>query len=128
MQPGTVLIVDDYADARASLREMLEELGHPVIEASNGREALDVLLFRRDARISLILLDLHMPVMDGWEFLDVVRSYVSLASIPVLVVSAYAALLSPLRQRSLVGAVQAPFELPKLRALVQALQVNHPLS
>ena len=121
MQASTVLVVDDYADARESLRDMLEELGHQVVEAANGREALDFLLYQREKRVSLILLDLDMPVMDGWQFLEVVGSYLSLSAIPVLVVSAHTARLDPTKQRGLAGVIQTPVDLSKLRATVTSL-------
>jgi two-component system, chemotaxis family, sensor histidine kinase and response regulator PixL len=121
---GPVLIVDDYADARANLREMIEDLGQDVVEASNGQEALDYLVFNPDVRVQLILLDLDMPRMSGWEFLTLVRSYVRLASIPVLIVSRNAPYLRP-RDHSLIsGYVHTPRDMPRLRDMVEAI-VSH---
>jgi CheY-like chemotaxis protein len=51
-KPGPILVVDDYPDARANLREMLEELGQDVIEAGNGEEAFDFLVFHPELRCS----------------------------------------------------------------------------
>ena len=65
---GTILLVDDEADVRAATSEILVHLGYKVLEAQNGREALDV--FRQaSAEIRLVLLDLTMPRMDGYETL-----------------------------------------------------------
>jgi CheY-like chemotaxis protein len=123
-KPGPVLVVDDYADARANLREMLEELGQEVVEAGNGQEALDFLIFHPKIRVQLILLDLDMPHMTGWEFLALLKSYVRLANIPVLVVSRHTSYLRP-RDYSLIdGYIEAPKEMPRLRALVEAM-VSH---
>jgi DNA-binding response OmpR family regulator len=65
--PRPVLIVEDDADIRTSLSHLLEDEGIPTLTASNGQEALDVLRLVR-ATPSVVLLDLMMPVMDGWEF------------------------------------------------------------
>src|SRR5215211_5545082 len=105
----TVLLVDDYADARATIRDLLEENGYPVIEAANGQQALNILVSQKVSRIGLIVLDLQMPVMDGWEFLKLVRNYVLLAHIPVLVVSAHAQRLAAAAREHVVGCLQSPY-------------------
>lgn len=84
----TVLVVDDDDDVRESLRQVLEEDGYLVDTAANGQQALDKLR-RSDAACQLVLLDLNMPVMDGWTFLQEARSDPALAQIPVLVLSAW---------------------------------------
>jgi CheY-like chemotaxis protein len=114
----TVLLVDDYADARETVRELLEEHGHPVIEASNGQQALNILVSQSTPRIGLIVLDLQMPVMDGWQFLKLLRNYVLLANIPVLVVSAHAGKLQPSEQNRIVGCLQQPYDAKQLLELV----------
>jgi CheY-like chemotaxis protein len=119
-----VLVVDDYADARANLREMLEELGQEVVEASNGQEAFDFLLSHPDEHVQLILLDLDMPRMTGWELLALLKSYVRFASIPVLVVSRHTPYLRPKDYQMINGYIEAPKELPQLRAMVEAI-VSH---
>jgi len=122
--PGPILVVDDYPDARATLREMLEELGQKVIEAGNGQEALDFLVFHPEVRVQLILLDLDMPGMTGWELLALLKSYVRFASIPVLVVSRHTSYLRPKDYRMINGYIEAPHEMPRLRAMVEAI-VSH---
>ncbi|HVJ17984.1 MAG TPA: response regulator [Polyangiaceae bacterium] len=82
-----ILIVDDDAEARGELREALAIQGREVIEATNGREALELLTSERIPEPCLILLDLRMPVMSGWEFLSILRSYHRLSRIPVIVLS-----------------------------------------
>ena len=81
-----ILVVEDNAAARGALAALLEAAGYAVACAANGREALDHL--RGPHRPCLILLDLSMPVMDGWEFRDRQRRSPSLACIPVILVSA----------------------------------------
>jgi CheY-like chemotaxis protein len=62
---GGILVVDDDPDLREFLRLMLTSMGFEVISAANGQEALDVL---ESHNPDLILLDMKMPVMNGWEF------------------------------------------------------------
>jgi CheY-like chemotaxis protein len=64
---GTVLVVDDDAAVREGLLAFLEDEGYAALGAENGRRALEVLEEMESPR--LILLDLKMPVMDGWQFL-----------------------------------------------------------
>jgi CheY-like chemotaxis protein len=84
-----ILIVDDDPDALHELRTLLEDRGFSVEVAQNGREALDQLLSNPTAEPALILLDLGMPVMDGWELLAIMRSYFRLRNIPVVLLSAH---------------------------------------
>jgi CheY-like chemotaxis protein len=84
----SVLIVEDDRDIRECMADALEMEGYTVGLAGNGREALEVL--RSGARPDLILLDLLMPVMSGWEFRQVQLSDPLLSGIPVVVVSASA--------------------------------------
>jgi CheY-like chemotaxis protein len=85
--PRKVLVIDDDDDICDSLRELLEEYGHTVACASNGHEALD-LLRGPPPLPDVILLDLMMPVMNGWEFRGQQKRDPSLASIPVVVITA----------------------------------------
>lgn len=86
MSARTVLIVEDNADIRETLREVLELAGYAVATAANGGEACAQLA--ADAP-DLIVLDLMMPVMDGWQFLDRLRADgdAAMAATPVVVVS-----------------------------------------
>jgi CheY-like chemotaxis protein len=83
-----LLIVDDEPDLQAVLLELLAALnGHTGIAASNRREALQ-LLRTRSTLPRVILLDMMMPVLDGWGFLPERRKDPRLALIPVIVISA----------------------------------------
>jgi CheY-like chemotaxis protein len=80
-----VLVVDDDAEVRQLFRRMLEPEGYTVVEAPNGRVALERL---RDMSPSVILLDLMMPEMDGFEFVAEFRRHEPWRAIPIVVVTA----------------------------------------
>jgi CheY-like chemotaxis protein/anti-sigma regulatory factor (Ser/Thr protein kinase) len=80
-----VLVVDDDATLRQLLRRMLEPEGYTVIEAENGRVALDRL---RGVQPSVVLLDLMMPEMDGFEFVGEFRRHEAWRAIPIVVITA----------------------------------------
>jgi len=82
---GDVLVVDDDPDARERVRHVLERDGWTVAEAGNGREALDSI---GQSLPRVILLDLTMPVMDGFSFLHELRARPEWRDIPVIVLSA----------------------------------------
>jgi CheY-like chemotaxis protein len=83
---GLVLIVDDDPDVRSIVRASVEGAGLAAAEAANGREALD--LIAGGLRPALVLLDLMMPELDGFGFLDAVRADPSLTELPVVVLTA----------------------------------------
>jgi CheY-like chemotaxis protein len=79
----TVLLVEDEDDLRETMREALELNGYAVVAAQDGQEALDEL--DRIDHICMVLLDLLMPRMNGWDFLDRMRERPALADVPVIV-------------------------------------------
>jgi CheY-like chemotaxis protein len=81
-----VLVVDDDPDIRESLREVLEDEGYSVSCVGNGREALEYL--RSSPKPRVILLDLMMPVMDGWQFRREQKQDPTIAGIPLIVITA----------------------------------------
>ena len=85
----TVLIVEDDPDALEALGDLLDSHGYAVSSARNGAEALELL--GRSALPNLIVLDLLMPTMDGWEFRRRQKNDPRIAHIPVVVVSASSA-------------------------------------
>jgi CheY-like chemotaxis protein len=84
---GGILVVDDDADIRDSLREVLEDEGYDVDCVANGREALDFLK-AASPRPCVILLDLMMPVMDGWQFRREQKASPEISDIPLIVITA----------------------------------------
>jgi CheY-like chemotaxis protein len=85
MNEFRLLVVDDDREIREALRTALEDEGYTVAVAANGAEAIHK-MSERPPR--LVLLDLMMPVVDGWEVLDHMRADPELAGVPVCVVSA----------------------------------------
>ncbi len=98
---GDVLVVDDDTDARSRMRVALERDGWGVVEAGDGRQALDQVATSRPA---VVLLDLNMPVMDGFAFLQRFRELPGCSDIPVVVLTASD--LSSVDRRRLRGANQ----------------------
>jgi CheY-like chemotaxis protein len=85
MDAYRLLVVDDDRDTRELLREALENEGFTVVVAANGFEAMTK-LEERPPR--LVLLDLMMPVLDGWQLLERMREHPELQRVPVCVLSA----------------------------------------
>jgi CheY-like chemotaxis protein len=83
---AVVLVVDDSEDVRAVVRQTVEKSGLKTVEAENGQAALDWLSV--NPAPALVLLDLMMPVMDGFTFLDRVRSIPELGRVPIVVLTA----------------------------------------
>ncbi len=81
-----VLVVDDDPDVREALCALLEQTGYTVYSAENGRIA--AALLSEQPPPSLVLTDLTMPVMDGWQLVDRIRRCARLATVPVVVISA----------------------------------------
>lgn len=79
----TVLVVEDEEDLREMIRDGLELSGYNVVTAREGQEALDQI--PRIQHLCLVLLDLMMPGMNGWDFLEKIRQQPELASLPVVV-------------------------------------------
>ncbi len=83
----TVLLVEDDLALRNVLSELLETAGYRALAAGNGFEAVDLL--RHEPRPDLILLDLMMPVMNGWAFLKYRNEHPVLSSVPVVVTTGW---------------------------------------
>lgn len=84
-RPDVLLVEDDLA-IREALSELLQDEGYLVQTAVHGQAAIDALI--SGARPRMILLDLMMPVMDGWQFMSALHAHDAWANIPVIVVSA----------------------------------------
>lgn len=85
---NTVLIVEDFDDTREMMRVLLEMEGCRVLEAANGQEAVEIAA-QRYKELDLILMDLTMPVLDGYEATRRIRSQPETSRIPVVAVSAH---------------------------------------
>jgi CheY-like chemotaxis protein len=82
----TVLVVDDNADTRVVVRWMLERWGYQVLEACDGREAFDAVV---ESRPDLVLMDLTMPVADGYDAIRAIRGREEFSRLPVIAVTAF---------------------------------------
>ena len=112
-----ILIVDDDEDFRAGLRLALEMKGYQVEESSNGQEALALL---GEKPPLLVLLDLQMPVMNGREMLQKMRSTPELKEVPVVIISGFGFEW----EAELMGAqgyIGKPFEPPELEKTIANL-------
>jgi CheY-like chemotaxis protein len=111
-----ILIVDDDADFSAVLRDILQDEGCTVLEAADGREALGIL--QGGPLPHLILFDLRMPVMNGWQFHDELQREPALAAIPLAVLSA----VSCARPSGDMHVLHKPIDLQNLLGLLQAIE------
>jgi len=114
----SILLVEDADDMREAMRVMLEELGARVVGAGNGEEALARL---RPGETDVVLCDLRMPQMDGYEFVSLVRKDPARAHVPVVAVSGFASSESyrQSREAGFDGYVTKPFEYATLVASLQ---------
>ncbi len=114
----TILLVEDDLDIRDALSCALRDEGYCVRGVANGLQALDAL--RRSSDVHVILLDLMMPVMDGWAFRAAQRADPSIASIPVIVLSAETAGIERDTTLSPAAILRKPVQLGALLAAVAA--------
>ncbi len=124
----TVLVIDDEPDSRSGMAETLKLRGYSVLEAGNGREALDLLLDTRASEPEVIVLDLAMPVMSGWEFVAIVKSYYRLARIPVIAVSGKEKPDLAMRHGVIADFVEKPHEPDAFVSVVDAWSGRSPPS
>jgi CheY-like chemotaxis protein len=113
-----ILIVDDDADIRFVISELLRDEGYTVAQAANGREAL-IYLQTATPLPCVILLDLMMPIMNGWEFLRVRQGNRVLQALPVVLISAYRELAEAAVGLGVQAALVKPIDLDRLLASVQ---------
>ena len=116
LQGSDVLIVEDQPDLRESLADLLELEGYRVDTAANGQEALAHLHGASPPQV--ILLDLRMPVMDGWAFRHEQQQSAALAVIPVVLVSGEADISKAAAALHAVGHLAKPVEREKLLDLL----------
>jgi CheY-like chemotaxis protein len=113
MSSHTVLLVEDEEELRETMREALELHGYSVVAASDGQAALEEL--ERIEHICMVLLDLLMPRMNGWDFLAEMRTRPALAAVPVIIHSS-AASQAP---QGATRVLRKPLELERLLSVVR---------
>ncbi|WP_437735524.1 response regulator [Sorangium sp. So ce1335] len=116
---GRILVVEDDLDIRSILSQLLVFEGYDVEEASDGAEALAFL--RRSRPPALILLDLMMPVMDGWQLRAELQRDPELASIPVVIVSADVRAEQEASRLRVAGLLKKPLQIEPLLELVHRI-------
>jgi CheY-like chemotaxis protein len=110
-----ILVVDDDADLRETLELLLDDSGYRVTAVASGKAALDRL--KAGAHPSLILLDLMMPEMNGWEFLERAQADAVLDAIPIVIMTARkAADLQPPPSRHVL---RKPFDSRRLLTTIE---------
>jgi CheY-like chemotaxis protein len=123
-QPSTILVVDDNDDCRSVMKELLEENGFSVSEASDGGAALALLTSSPEP--ALMILDLEMPVMTGGELIARMTEHERLADIPVLIVSGSTKASVP-KRRPVIGFMSKPLRFEDLlRAIAEVLAARQP--
>jgi CheY-like chemotaxis protein len=116
----TILVADDNALSRELIRELLESSGHVIVEASNGREALELIHSRPP---DLVFLDLQMPVQDGFSVICELRNDDRFQELPVIAITASAMIGD--RERAIAAGfnsyISKPIDLCAVEAQVDAL-------
>jgi len=114
----TILLVEDDPDIRDGIADILRGTGRTVVEAEDGQVALDKL--EELARPCLILLDLRMPRVDGFEFLRRLNEHPDAPDFPVLVLSAHARVDAAQQYPGVLGTLRKPFPVESLLSWVNA--------
>lgn len=113
----TILVVDDDPAIRSWLRDMLEDELYSVAVATNGRDALNYVAANEPP--CLILLDLMMPVMNGYEFLRERQLHRQLNKVPIVLFSAFAAPADPAATFGVVDYLPKPVNVHRLLAILE---------
>jgi two-component system cell cycle response regulator DivK len=113
-----ILIVEDQEDNRSILRDLLSAVGYELIEATNGAEGVEI---ARRERPDLILMDIQLPVVDGYEAARRIKADAELKAIPIIAVTSYALSGDEAKARSAGcdGYVTKPFSPRQLLAKVR---------
>lgn len=113
----TILLIDDHDDVRDGLEVVLHHQGYTVETACNGREALQKL--RAGLRPCIILMDLMMPIMTGYEFRQEQMTYPEFSDIPLIVYSGVTNLRENAEHLHAAAYAEKPMEMDRLMALVR---------
>jgi len=119
----TVLIAEDDNEARHAVAEVLRDAGYAVVEAANGAEALSYA--RQHEDIALIVLDMHMPVMDGWQFLAAAMHLPHLRATPTIVLSEVPPVHPDCHNLPVTAYCAKPFRFDFLTELVNGILVTN---
>jgi CheY-like chemotaxis protein len=109
----TILVVEDDQDLREMMRDALQLNGYAVVTADDGRDALEKIGAIESP--CLVLLDLLMPVMNGWQFIEAMRKRSELAAVPIIIHSSAPGPTPP----GVARALQKPLLFDRLLAVVR---------
>jgi CheY-like chemotaxis protein len=115
--PPTVLVVEDNEAARQGLAAVLRKEGYDVVLLTNGKQALDYL--RCGGRPDLILLDMLLPVLDGWKVLDELEQWSKPVNAPIVVMTGTILTAEWAAQRGCAGFLRKPIEVDRLTEVVK---------
>jgi CheY-like chemotaxis protein len=115
-EAATVLIAEDHLDSRDALRTLLEAFGYRVLEAVNGRQAVDLALAGEP---DLILMDIMMPVLDGFEATRELRRHDCMRRTPIIAVTAMEGAQHLAIQAGANDYLRKPVDIQRLVAKVQ---------
>jgi CheY-like chemotaxis protein len=115
--PSTVLLAEDDLDIRDVVQDLLEEIGCDVIPARTGRQALDFLANDARSPPDIVILDLMMPLVTGWQVLEVIQKDPVLAKIPVVILTA----ATQDRPSGVAALLHKPFHIQLLLETIQGL-------
>ncbi|MCP3143186.1 response regulator [Pyxidicoccus xibeiensis] len=118
----TVLVVDDELDIAEAVKSILEDEGYNVVVCANGREALQRL---DGVRPDLAIVDVMMPVMNGFETIRAIRRHPDFSQLPVLIMSAIDPSVRP-KEYDWAGFLKKPFSLKDLLEHVHTLAPTEP--
>jgi two-component system response regulator (stage 0 sporulation protein F) len=120
MKPASILITDDESGIRLMLKTALESDGFCVVEAANGRQALDIMQVQAP---DLVVLDLNMPVMDGMAVLEAMKDLAMVCKPRVIILTAYGSIASAVKATRLgaVDFLEKPITPTELRQTVRSV-------
>lgn len=114
--PQKILVIDDEPMIQRMLSVMLQHLGYEVIQASGGRQALDIL---GQQQVDLVTCDLMMPEFSGMDFLRTVRADTNLANLPVVIITAAGShTIDPIIQAGASAIIYKPFRKTELESML----------
>jgi CheY-like chemotaxis protein len=117
MAPSTILLAEDDLEIRDVVQDLLEEIGCDVIPARTGKQALDFLSNDPRSPPDMVILDLMMPLVTGWQVLEVIQRDPALAGVPVVVLTA----ATQDRPSGVAALLQKPFQVDDLLETIQRL-------
>lgn len=122
MAKGPILIVEDDVEGREGIVELLKAHGfNSFVEAGNGREALDYLIGPANPEPALIVLDIGLPEMTGWELLVIIKAYHRLSMIPIMVLTGREVPKDAVEHGAIAGIITKPYEPEKFIAKIHTI-------